>query len=402
MSSDGQGPFGLHRNVLVLGLTSSVATFANTLWIFFFPLLLSQEGVAASAIGVVYALQTLVGAAVQVPIGAFADRFGRKPTVVIGTLIPALSVLAFAISKNAAAYSAAFVFLTAFGGSFFGIGMGAMIFESSTDKPATSFGAFTTMAGWASIFAPFIGSVFFAEASTKVFLISSFLYAAAAAGRAAFLKETLHRDRKTGEESARGDRNAFRNIRTLLREVLSNRVLLLLTGAYSIYNLFVDQISFVVPLYSEAVLKFSATQVGVLFSVFLLVDSQSRVLFGRLADRFGYVRTIIVSWAGEMAFMLAFVYSAGYIASLMVFSTWVAFGAMDGPAVQALLGRVTRMESRGTSVGVFNTIPALLSVPSQVVSGILFVLSPQLPFLTNLAFGLVAFGLFLIFVKGRG
>lgn len=401
MSADGKGPLGLHRNVLVLGLTSSVATFANTLWIFFFPLLLSQGGFAASAIGVVYALQALVGAAVRVPVGAFADRFGRKPAVVVGTLIPALSVLVFAVSTNAVVYSAAFVFLTAFGGAFFGIGMGAMIFESSTDKPATSFGAFTTMAGWASIFAPFLGSVFFAEGSTKVFLVSSFLYAAAAAGRAALLKETLRRDKTAGNGDTMRDRNLFRNLRTLLREVLSNRVLLFLTAAYTIYNLFIDQVSFVVPLYSEEVLRFNATQVGILFSVFLLVDSQSRVLFGRLADRFGYVRMILVSWAGEMAFMMAFIYSAGYIPSVIVFSIWVAFGAMDGPAIQALLGKVTRMENRGASLGVFDTLPLLLSVPSQLLSGILFVLSPQLPFLTNLAFGLVAFALFLVFVKSR-
>lgn len=401
MSSDGKGPLGLHRNVFVLGLTSSVATFANTLWIFFFPLLLSQGGFAASAIGAVYALQTLLGAAVRVPVGAFVDSFGRKPAVVIGTLIPSLSVLVFAVSTNAVVYSAAFVFLTAFGGAFFGIGMRAMIFESSTDKPATSFGAFTTMAGWASIFAPFLGSMFFAEGSTKVFLVSSFLYAAAAAGRATLLKETLRRDRAAGDGGTKRDRNPLRNLRALLREVLSNRALLFLTAAYAIYNLFTDQISFVVPLYSVEVLRFNATQVGILFSVFLLVDSQSRVLFGRLADRFGYARMIILSWAGEMAFMLAFVYSAGYVASLVLFSIWVAFGALDGPAIQALLGRVTKMESRGISVGAFDTVPMLLSVPAQLVSGILFVLSPQLPFLTNLAFGLAAFALFLIFVRGR-
>ena len=401
MSEDSRGPLGLHRNVVVLGLTSSVATFANTLWIFFFPLILSQGGFAASAIGAVYALQTLVGAAVRVPVGAFADRFGRKPAIVIGTLMPSLSVLVFALSTNAVVYSAAFVFLTAFGGAFFGIGMGAMIFESATDKPATSFGAFTTMAGWASIFAPFLGSVFFAEGRTDVFLISSFLYAAAAAGRATLLKETLRRDKAAGDEYTKRSRNPLRNLRTLLGEVLSNRVLLLLTAAYATYNLFIDQISFVVPLYSEEVLRFNATQIGILFSVFLLVDSQTRVLFGKLADRFGYVKMIILSWAGEMAFMLAFVYSAGFVTSVVVFSIWVAFGALDGPAIQALVGKVTKMESRGTSVGVFDTVPMLLSVPSQLASGFLFVLSPQLPFLTNLVFGLVAFALFLIFVRGR-
>ena len=395
-STGGKGPFGLHRNVLVLGLTSTIATFANTLWIFFFPLMLAQGGFSASAIGIVYALRTLVGAAVQVPVGVFTDRFGRKTSVVAGTVIPALSVLVFAFSTGPVVYSAVYVTL-ALGGAFFGIGMWAMIVESSTDKPATSFGVFTTMAGWASIFAPLIGGVFLGEGRTEVFLISSFLYATAAAGRAAFLKETLV-DRTT-DSAVRHQRGRFSDFRTLIREVLSNRTLLLLTAAYSVYNLFLDQISFVVPLFASEALKFSTSQVGILFSVFLLVDSQSRILFGRVADRFGYERMIVISWVGEMAFMMAFAYSSGYVGSVALFSVWVAFGAMDGPAIQALMGRITKMESRGTSVGVFDTLPTFLSVPSQIAAGVLFTLSPRLPFVVNLVFGLGALALFVILVR---
>jgi MFS family permease len=393
----GKGPFGLHRNVLVLGLTSTIATFANTRWVFFFPLILAQGGFPASAIGVVYAIRTLVGAAVQVPVGVFTDRFGRKTAVVAGTVIPALSVLVFAFSPSPVVYSAVYVFL-ALGGAFFGIGMWAMIVESSTEKPATSFGAFTTMAGWASIFAPLIGGYLLGEGRTEMFLVSSFLYAMAAAGRAAFLKETLD-NRTTKDSAVRHQRSRFSDFRVLLREVLSNRVLLLLTAAYSIYNLFLDQISFVVPLFAEEALKFSTSQVGTLFSIFLLVDSQSRILFGRVADRFGYQRTIVISWVGEMAFMMAFAYSSGYAVSLALFSIWVAFGTMDGPAIQAFLGRITKMESRGTSVGMFDTPPTLLSVPSQIAAGVLFTLSPRLPFVVNFAFGAGALILFLTLVR---
>ena len=214
-SNGGKGPFGLHRNVLVLGLTSTIATFANTLWIFFFPLMLAQGGFSASAIGIVYALRTLVGAAVQVPVGVFTDRFGRKTSVVAGTVIPALSVIVLAFSASPVVYSAVYVFL-ALGGAFFGIGMWAMIVESSADKPATSFGAFTTMAGWASIFAPFIGGVFLGEGRPGACLISSFLYAMAATGRAAFLMETL--DNKTAKDSAfRHQRSRLSGFRSLIR-----------------------------------------------------------------------------------------------------------------------------------------------------------------------------------------
>ena len=385
--------------MVVLGLTSSVATFANTLWIFFFPLVLRQEGLNAFEIGAVYGLSTLLGAAVRVPVGAFVDRFGRKTAVVIGTIIPVFSVMVLAFSPDSVVSASTFVFSTAVGGAFFGIGMWAMISESSKERPATSFGAFTTMAGWASVFAPVLGGMLLMKQMSEVFLFSSFLYAVAAAGRATFLEETLHKHKDTGDSIAKGQLSQSGSFRQSLRDILSNRTLILLTITCAIYNLFLDQISFVVPLYSTEVLKLSAIQVGLLFSIFLLVDSQSQVLFGRIADQFGYTRIIIVSWLGEMIFMLAFAYSADPLPSMVLFSLWVAFGAMDGPAIQALIGLTTKMESRGTSIGFFGTLASFLSVPSQFAAGLLFALSPRLPFFANLFFDAFAFLLFLLFIE---
>ena len=395
-----RSPFRIHRNVYVLGLTSSAATFGNTLWVFFFPVLLQQEGLNPFWTGIVYGMNVFTGAVIQVPIGTVVDRFGRKPAIVLGTVVPIFFALIMAFSNSALVSAGAFILLLPIGGTLFGIGKWAMIADSAEEKAATSFGAFTTMAGWASIAAPFVGGLFLLGERTEVFLLSSVLYAVAAAGRAAFLTETLHKEGKTESAPARQKARPFGNLRSLLKDVLSNRALLFLTAAYSIYNLFLSQISFVVPLYSEETLKLTMAQVGLFFSVFLLVDSQSRILFGRMADRFGYERVIVLSWLGEMTFMMAFAYSMGFFMAMAVFSAWVAFGAMDGPAISALVGRVTKAETRGTSVGMFETLPWLLLAPAQFASGILFALSPRLPFVANLVFGLVALTLFFRFFHG--
>jgi len=149
------------------------------------------------------------------------------------------------------------------------------------------------------------------------------------------------------------------------------------------------------------VLKLGTTQVGLLFSIFLLVDSQSAFLFGKVADRLGYVRVILISWVGEMLFMMAFVYSAGQLLPFAIFSAWVAFGAMDGPAIQGLIGRITKMETRGASIGLFSTLPLLLSVPSRLVTGFLYALSPRLPFFANLTFGILAFMFLLAYIASE-
>ena len=50
-------------------------------------------------------------------------------------------------------------------------------------------------------------------------------------------------------------------------------------------------------------------------------------------------------------------------------------------------------------MGVFDTLPTFLSVPSQIAAGVLFTLSPQLPFVVKLVFGLGALALFVILVR---
>ena len=381
---------GVYRNTIVLGLTSTIATFGNTLWVFFFPLILQGEGLTAFYIGAVYSSSALLSGVAQVPVGAFVDRFGRKTAVVLGTAIASTSMLVLAFSSNPVVLVAAFLLSVSIGGTFFGIGAWALIAESSKSRLATNFGAFVTMAGWTSIFGPALGGLLIGGNRSEVLLLSSFLFAVAATARAAFLTETLHLD---SHNSARPP--SVSGLKGSLREFRSNRPLLLLTGAYAIYNLFLTQISFVVPLYSTQVLKLSTPEIGLLFSVFMLVDSQSRVFFGWVADRFGYIQIILASWAGEMAFMIAFAYSTGQALPLVLFSVWVLFGAMDGPAISAVVGKTAKTESRGTSIGLFSTLPLLLSVPAVLGTGFLYSVAPQLPFFANLLLGAVAFILLL-------
>ena len=93
MSSNVISSNKLERNILVLGLSASFSTFANTIWLFFFPLILQKEGANITEIGLVYGISMLCNALLLIPAGAFIDRFGRKTGVIVGSVTPAIAVL---------------------------------------------------------------------------------------------------------------------------------------------------------------------------------------------------------------------------------------------------------------------------------------------------------------------
>lgn len=389
---------GLERNVVVLGVTSAIGTFGNTLWWFFLPLLLQSQGLGAYQIGMVYSAATLVGALLQIPSGTLADGFGRKIIIVLGGLISALSVLLLAIAPNPMWTALAVVLFSGVGPISEPARM-ALITESvPAEKLATSFGSWKTMAGSVAIAAPLIGG--FAAANRgfrEILFIGSGLLFLVPILRATFLKETFRPPPTSNHEGKEGVR--VEGFFTSLRALLTDRALLMFALAFGIYNLLLFQSSFVVPLYSRSVLAVSPVGIGLMFSVFILFDAVLAVLFGKIVDHFGNIRIIIVSWLGEMFWMMAFAYSGGPSLALISFSFWVAFGSMDGPALQALLGKLTKVERRGLSLGFLNTFSLVLVIPSELITGTLYSISERLPFFANLGVDFLAFAFFLWFLK---
>ncbi len=303
--------------------------------------------------------------------------------------------------------SGAYIAFSAIGGTFFSIGRSALITESVPKKKlATSFGTFTTMAGWLSMFAPVLGGLYLDTYLRAILIVSVLLYSGVATVRALFLKETLHeipgessegRELRVSIESQQVSK--FKTLSTNLRAALSNRILIALTLAYTVYGILFSQSSFVVTLYSANVIHLTTFQLGLMFSIFLLVDSQLSIPFGMMADRWDKKKIIIASWLGEMTLMMFFVYSAGPVIALASFAAWTAFGALDGPAISALLGIITKMETRGVSMGFFNTFSSILAISAPIFSGFLYSIQPVLPFFMLLAIDSTALVVFLQFIN---
>ncbi|NNN20001.1 MAG: MFS transporter, partial [Acidimicrobiaceae bacterium] len=74
---------GAWRIVYVRGIRSFTQSFLNIVT----PLYLLSKGVSAAELGVFFTLSFLIGALMSIPVGVFADRWGRKPFLVAFTVL---------------------------------------------------------------------------------------------------------------------------------------------------------------------------------------------------------------------------------------------------------------------------------------------------------------------------
>jgi len=385
----------LASNVRVMGVSSMLATFGNTLWFYFLPVYYASEfGATSTQISTIYAVWLAVGALGSTPAGALADLFGRKRIIVLSSFVSAAAILILAFSHNFLVSSIALP-ISGLGSSFFLVSNTLIAESVETGKRATAFGTFSAMSGIAASFSPLIGGITISkDGYAPLFFIGAALTLVAAVVRTVYLKETL----RSSKENRHEDRNFNRYLKAA-KEILQNRTLLVLVIVYSIYNLFVQQSSFITPLYASKALGYDAITSGILFSVLLAVVAVSKIPFGLLSDKIGRKRIVIVSWTAETVVVYLFVFATSFPIAVLGIGLWMLFGAMDSPAINAWVAEATDPKTRGLSMGVFYTITFLPTVPALVVSGYLFSIRPQFPFFANSIISLVA--LILLIVLSR-
>jgi MFS family permease len=384
-----------------------VAAFGNYTWTFFLPLYYADKfGSSPPVIGLVYTAWLLLIGLGAAPAGALADRYGRKIIVVLAGLISALGVLILAYSSGFILAAIAFP-ITGLGTSFLSIS-NVMIAESvEAKRRGTAFGTFQMMTYILPSLSPLIGGVELLNDSSNffpLFLLGASLAIAATIIRALFTKETLARQSQDSiSGKVEGNKNRSSYFRSVSK-VFTNRILLTLMLVYSVYNLIIDQGSYILPLYGRNQLSLNPETLGLLFAVITFMSALARFPFGKMSDTIGRRRTIMISWIGESSTIFIFVFAPrGDLAlALLGIGAWAVFGVMDGPAINAWLADATSASARGLSMGSFYSAAFLVAVPFFSVAGFLYELGPKLPFYANSILGAASLVLLMTLTSHRG
>lgn len=375
----------LGSNLSVLTSTSMIATFGNGIWTFLMPLYLVFIGVPVILVGIVYMAIAASSSFSPVLGGSLADRFGRKPVILLSQLthVPLLLIMAF-FSHYPYAVIIALVSWR-FAGTMATPARMTLIAESSGKRGKEhAYATWRSFTDAVTVSSPLIGGLLlYGGDFSFAFIVSAILNAISFAIRYRFLSETNH--------TLKSERRIFKTIRMGLKDLTANTFVLTLTSA-SVASLFLSGMSeYLVPIFSYEVLKMGSAYIGLLFSIQVAITAIVLNPGAVLSKKIGRLNLILIGVATSSLFEVLYALSLGAIIALLFFGLWIAFDVITHPAISALKYDSVNKERASTDLGSISTLASLVSIAAPATGMLLYISAPRLPFYTSASFMLLVY-----------
>lgn len=139
---------------------------------------------------------------------------------------------------------------------------------------------------------------------------------------------------------------------------------------------------------SDAFLILRAQNVGVIllaiplvYAVFNAVYAAASIPLGKLSDRIGREKVVILGWLAYALAYLGFAYADASWQIWMLFAFYGLYYATTQGVAKAFVADMVPADHRGRAYGIYNTAIGLISLPASFVAGYLWdKVSPAAPF----------------------
>lgn len=356
------------RLILLLGFFAGLA---GGLVIPFLTLTAHNRGVSLRAIGVMAAGYLLAQMALQLPMGALSDRFGRMAPIVVGLAIQAAATAGFALAES----TPVFILLRALQGvgvavlypSFRALIADATVPAQRGQAYAVANAAFTA----GLLFGPLIGG-----AAAGAIGVNP-LYLTAASGEAIIALGSLLAMSRIGLPQRPQAHDERLPLRGLLTRSLLGAFLLSFAGQFQ-FGLFGGLWS----IYLND-LHASDFLLGLSFSTFSVTFVLVAPLGGRLADRGRRWRVILISNMAYALVVAAYGLIPNVPAILVLGGVEGIVAAVSQPAADAYLASVADPRTMGRAQGAYATVGMFGAAISAFIAPVLYAVSRPLPFVVG-------------------
>jgi MFS family permease len=345
------------------------------------PLYLAVLGYSAEALGVLLAFSAIAAAAISTVVGVLADRFGRKPFLVVISLMLAFGAIGFAFAHS-------FGWIVAFaaigsigrGGALAGGAWGpfypavqALVAEHTSDYDRTTvFGAFSfvgVMAGAAgSAFAalPWLLQHFGAGEMLgyRILFVAAGAFGIAMAIAVFPINENRALEIEAAEElepEQRGARTRKGLVLGMSRE--SWRLVIRFMITNSTNGLAIGMLGPIVVYWFYRRFGVNAAQLAGVFFVINVITALPYLMAGRLALWLGSVRSVVATRGVSTVLLFAVVVMPTFGLAALVYGIRAVFNVLSIPVRQSYLMGVIDPAERSSASGMAN-------FPSQVTSAV--------------------------------
>lgn len=379
----------LERNVFIASGAVFILGLGEELWKKFLPKYLEALGASTAVIGLFGTAQDFFDAIYQYPGGWIADRFGRRRAFLIFVALASVGYVVYLLSP-----SWPFVFL--------GLAL-VMAWQSMAspaifaiigdalprERRATGFMLQSILKRIPIVVAPIAGGALIASSGVvkgiHVALLITLVLAFVTILLVSRINITVNALHATGIVGV------WQTFHTALKRLLVSDVIIRtcegMTGVLTI-------------LYVTNVHRVTIEQYGTLIAVQMITSILVYIPAGKIADRVGRKPFVIATFLSFALFPLTII-AASSFASIALAFVIGGLREIGEPARKAMIVDFAKDNVRARSVGLYYLVRSLSITPAAAIGGLLWTLSPLVPFIVAGVIGLVGTFVFAVTVEEK-
>ena len=328
------------------------------------PLYARELGASPSTVGFVMAASTVTGILVKLPAGAWSDILGRRPLLILGTIVFATMPFTYL----AAASLGVLMVLRFIHGSataIFGPVASASVSDlASPDRRGTWLSTYSTVQGIGQAIGPVVGGYLIATSGYS----TTFIVAGLLAVSTPFIASGWPASTPVSTGDAHDRRG---QLIAGVVEVIRHPLILFTSLAQSAQFILNGTLNAFLPLFAHDAMGLSPSQLGWLFALQTTTTLATRPVVGVLSDRVGRrgVITAGLTLCGSAVVALSFATTLRMLIPAVV--VYAAGVAVTTAATGAFITDLSRRARYGAAHGVFGTIYDVGDALGPIVAGLL-------------------------------
>jgi MFS family permease len=381
---------GLERNIVAVSVAMFLLALGENLWKRFLPKYLQMLGAPVTAIGFFGTCEDFLDGVYQYPGGWISDRYGRRRALLLFVTLAAIGYALYWVAPSWPFVFAGLVFVMAWS-SMASPTLFAVVGDAlPKDRRALGFTVQSILRRVPIAVAPTLGGLAIAAYGLRIGihlgLAVTVVLSAVTLGVVSRVNIPATTDPIPTHVVA-----VWRSLPTPLRWLLASDIFI--RTCEGLVDVFLV-------LYAINVIGISAPAYGVLVAVQMTTAIVSYIPVARFADRMGRKPFVIATFVAFALFPVAVVLARDF-ATLVAAFVVGGLREIGEPARKALIVDLAAPLLRARSIGLYYLIRSLTIAPAAFIGGLLWEVTPALPFWMAGLIGLVGVVVFAVTVEER-
>ena len=369
------------------------------------PLFALYLGAGPEAIGFAVGISTVTGIFFKLPAGALSDIIGRKRTMLIGLVVFAVMPFTYLLVHD---YRLLVIirFVHGLATAIYGPVSMAVVADVAGAKKGEMLSWFSSITIIGNLLgAPLGGFILHSAAGSAAPALPEFQRAYLLSGVAGMMSLLLAVGILRGDgrsERGRSLREAYKRFSSGIKEVMSDKRVVITSGMEGLQNLTVGALEAFLPIYAVTVAGLNEFQAGLLWGIQVVATILSKPVMGRTSDRFGRKPLIVAGMflcAGAFGVIPLLKDFYPLMAAAIVFGLGESFVTSSSAA---LIADICQEKHFGTAMGTFGTIFDIGHASGPILAGFLIARYDYLyAFLFMAALLVLAVPVFVVNVKSE-